>query len=328
MGIVFAIVFGVLLIILFISAIGSLFDFAKGSFLEWLFNSFWGLLSVITAFLSAMFFYASVKSPKDIIEKDKGFKKLQNSITMNSEITNNLNVNENTIDLSKLDLEGLVKELAITINKPNPIFLKGWGNERLQLDIERAALIKDYIMTMRAAGNEYIEFKADAILSYEKIKKITETKLNYLNIDLFRSQNELELLKESLEHEKKKQKFEVDKMSLEMERVKAETERIRAETEAFKEKSKRDTERANLLKEAVKYFKDLSPVLKAYVTTQLGSDNPVIPQNDMEMQDAIRETVKRKQIAEARKIEAEATESEEMNEFLKWKHEREKNKRI
>jgi hypothetical protein len=330
---------GVLILIIIymaISAVLGLMGSIGTAINEFLFNSVWGIICIVAVILSGVFFYASAVSRKDAIIKGSAVKKIKpmfnlsdpNSLsTLNSNQSQIMDEQINVIDLSKLDLDGLVRELAYTVNKPNPVFFKGWGNKRLQLDIERVALIRDYIWTLRSAGSEFVDFQADAVLSYEKIKKVTETKLNNLNIDLLKSQQELELLKHGLEHEKSKQKLEVDLLANEVERGKAEVEKIKAEADAIRKKSQRDTERANILKQAAKYYRDLSPVLKAYVTTQLGSDNPDTPSNDMEMQDALKDVIKRKQVAEARKIEAEAEESEEMIEFLKWKHEREKGKR-
>lgn len=331
----------VIIIFFIVSAIVNFFDFSAGSFLDFLFNTIWGIICVIVTVLSGLFFYASAKLPRELRARDKAFSKIKdhsnlptknmdNQIKTQTEsgLTTKVEIEDNVLDLSVLDLDGLVKELAFAINKPFPIFFKGWGNQRLALDIQRASLIKDYISTIREAGKEFIDFKAEALISFDTIKIVTETKLNELNLDFLRSQHDIDLLRNGLKHEKKKQELEVKQIESDIAMINAQADRIKAEAEAIRQRSLRDVERANILKESVKYFKDLSPVLKAYVTTQLGSETPAIPSNDLEMQDALKDVIKRKQTAEARKIEAEATESEEMNEFLKWKHEREKNKRI
>src|ERR1035437_9244173 len=123
-------------------------------------GNIFNILALISAVIIVIYFWASSKSYKDYKIKDKIMKLFEGS--------NNLpDKKEKEIDLSTIDLNGLVAELQRVLTSPAPIFFKGWGNMRLQLDVDRLGLLNDYIQNVMAAGQSFVRLKADAVISYK-----------------------------------------------------------------------------------------------------------------------------------------------------------------
>lgn len=229
-------------------------------------HSIWGWIAIVCLILSVLLFYASSKTYSDINSKkgifsflnkkvknknknnnlvlfdnslnqndmDNSENNIENNNDTNDKLFNYENVNE--IDLSRVSLEGLVAELAQITAKPSPIFFKGWGNRRLQLDIDRINLIRGYIESLRAAGNSFIEFQSDAVLSFEKVKNLTEIKSNTLKLDLAESKLRLDLVNVEYETKMKDLKVDVDLKEAELKKRQVEIEDLQNQA---KERAKR-----------------------------------------------------------------------------------------
>ena len=198
-------------VLMLLSAFSGMVSSMLGAFGEFLTNSTWGILALLFFGLSAAFFYASSKTYIDVREKGRvidtlrpilqkmdTFFKHTKSSTMeksDSSITKR-NSEESVIDLSRVDLQTMVRELAVVINKPNPVFFKGWGNQRLKLDVARVCLIKEYIEAIRSAGESFIQLNADAILSYEKVEKLVQINRNALLKQLKESELQIDLVEQ------------------------------------------------------------------------------------------------------------------------------------
>lgn len=321
--------------------VGSLIDFScnAGDVMKQFFtDSGWGIIAIIAGLISLILFYASSKSYKDLkinetfLPNPKNIKKLdKGKHTMLENKDNQIT----EFDLSKLTMEALVKKMAYEMTKPGPVFFKGWGNRRLELDVDRVKIIGRYIQSIKDTGEELMDLQSDAFLSYEKIEMLTKTKRFELQKKLLLAEKDLDFA--TIEYDNRIEKMRLERESLEEDvkmkkvlREKIETEnlvlRIRAESEykLMKAKSLKEKQVALILAESVKYFSELPAVLKSWVTVQLGNENAENPDNDMELQEQVKEFVIRKQNAEARKIEYEADENEFKKDTLKAKLEKER----
>jgi hypothetical protein len=209
----------VIFALMLLQATFGVFGAIWGAIGEFLFNTKWGILSIIFFGLSAILFYASSKTYlqarekgrvintiKPLLHKMDNFYKLSKESVFKmskqpKSLMSRFGNEDNVIDLSRVDLQTMVRKLAIAINKPNPVFFKGWGNKRLELDVERTYIIKDYIDAVIAAGESFVRLNADAILSYEKIEKLVQINRNVLLKQLKESELEIDLLQR--EHQAK-----------------------------------------------------------------------------------------------------------------------------
>lgn len=232
MGRLLIIFLAVIAILIIIQAIFGVASATFWAINEFLFNTRWGLIAFIFLGLAAFFFYASSKTYPQVREKgrvidtvkpflqniERGFSNTNKEIKMPKpkKPTSSLSVygkNENEINLSNLNLQGVVRNLAIAINKPNPVFFKGWGNRRLELDVERVYIIKDYIEAIRSAGESFINLQADSILSYEKIEKLVQINRNVLLKQLRESELEIDILE--TEYQARADRLRIDIKNLE-----------------------------------------------------------------------------------------------------------------
>lgn len=246
MGKIFGFFLISILVLMVIQAIFGVLSAIYGAIGEFLFNSVWGFISFIFLGLSVFFFYASSKTHSQVKEKgrvidtirpilhtmDGFFANSKSSITnMKNSLTNKFGDKDIVIDLSRVNLQTMVRKLAIAINKPNPVFFKGWGNKRLQLDVERAYIIKEYIEAIRSAGESFVNLQADAILSYEKIRRLVQINRNELMRQLRESELQLDFLEK--EYQAKVEKLRIDITNLEAlvyEKI-AQIEHLNARTE-------------------------------------------------------------------------------------------------
>lgn len=303
-------------------------------------DSYWGIFALIAGTISALMFYASSKSYRDTKINESFLpnkRKINNLNNRSTAMSTNKDYGTNEFDLSKLTMESLVKKMAYEMTKPGPVFFKGWGNRRLELDVERVNIIKQYIESIRDTGNSLMELQSDSFLSYEKIEALTKIKRFDLQTKVLQAEKGLDFAK--IEYEDKIERLRLERASLEEDikmkkvlREKIETENIilklnaEADYKLMKAKSLRERQVALILAEAVKYFKELPSVLKSWVTVQLGNENAENPEKDMELEEQIKEFIIRKQEAETKKIEYDAEEHEAKKDTLKVKLENERTK--
>lgn len=332
----------IIIIIVLIVSIADALDFVYIGIIDFFVNTTWGIITLIIGALSLIFFYASGKSYKELkinesfLPNPKRFR-LKDNLKEDTLVTisdeESLQMHE--FDLSSITMETLVKKMAFEMTKPGPVFFKGWGNRRLELDVERVKILGTYVQEIRNTGSALMELNADAALSYEKIEKLTKIRRNELDEQLKRSEVNLDFVKD--EHNHRVRKLELDNAEQEarIRLMNAQAQEIelsgltlqlktQGEYKLLIAKSKKEKEIANILSEGAKYYKDLTPVLQSYVVAQLGSDSSQNPSTDMEMHEELKKFVIRKQKAETKMIEYEADGKKEETETQKEKLKRER----
>lgn len=201
-------------------------------------DSFWGLATIISGVITALLFYASGRTYVDskikesFLPTSKNKKLITNSNSLsimgkNTDLTQNKNVNE--IDLSTVTLNGMVGQMAYLMTKPGPVFFKGWGNRRLQLDIDRVYLIQNYIEAVRRTGSSMAEFQADAVLSFDKVKALTEIKHNDLKTQIQESKLRLDLVTAKYESEIANMKLDLEIKQTDLEEKHIEIEDMKSQ---------------------------------------------------------------------------------------------------
>ncbi len=236
----------IVFIIMIVQAIFGVFSAMYGAISEFLLNTIWGFIAFVFLGLAGFFFYASSRTMPQVREKgrvidtikpllqrmDSLFDNTKSTLTtMTNSLVSKFHNEENVIDLSKVNLQAMVRKLAVAINKPNPVFFKWWGNRRLELDVERVYIIKEYIEAIQAAGESFVHLQADAVLSYEKIKRLVQINRNELLRQLRDSELQIDLLE--AEYKAKADKLRIDIAHLEAlvyEKL-AEIENLQARTE-------------------------------------------------------------------------------------------------
>lgn len=319
--------------------VGSIIDFLLNGWTittQFFIDSWYGIIAAVTGILSILMFYGSSKSYKMVKENELFLPNPKNSKYKKGKTTMSLFKNEKSdvveYDLSQLTLSALTKKMAYEMTKPGPVFFKGWGNRRLKLDVERVNILKEYISSVRATGEELMHLQAESVISYEMIDDLI--KLKKINI-----KNQIEIAKEEHKNKMKQMNLTTESMEEDVKIKKAQREQIetqniidklRAEADykLIVAKSEKEKQIAYVLAEAVKYYKKLPNVLKSYIAVQLGSDNSQNPNVDMELQEQLKDFIVRKHKAETEMIENEADENKALTDTMKVKLEREKKKYI
>jgi len=301
-------------------------------------------IAILCAVLAAILFYASSKSYKDVKFKESFLPNLKKSESQNI-VKGDLSVSKYTesendireLDLSKLTMEALVKRMAFELTKPGPVFFKGWSNRRLELDVERTQILKNYIDSIISTGESLMDLQSDAVLSFEKIEALTYIKQNELKARVRQSEKELDFVNEKYKHELEMMRLDREEREENIKLIRVQREgvevdntirKLKAEAEykLMLTKGTKEEQIALMMAQAVKYFKDLPNILKSYVIVQLGTNNNQAPEADMELQDKLKEFIIRKHEAETKKIEYEAEEDQAEKETHILKLEREKKK--
>lgn len=306
-------------------------------------DSWAGIVAAAIGILSLIMFYGSSKSYRDVkinesflpnpkrIKSPKKIKNKKKELTMSEE--QSIEVKE--FDLSKITMETFVKKMAYEMTKPGPVFFKGWGNRRLELDVERVRIMGTYVEEIRKTGSSLMELNADAALSYEKIEKLTKIKRNEIDERLKRSELILDFLDEENKYQIKKMELENAEKEAQIRYIKAQAEEIeiknvtrkliaQGEYKIMNASSEKEKAIASILAKGAESYADLPPVLKSYVLAQLGGENSQNPSTDMDLHEQLKEFIVRKQKAEARKIEYEADDFEEQSKTTKAKLKRER----
>jgi hypothetical protein len=327
----------VIIIVLIISIIDAL-DFIYIGIIDFFVHTTWGIITLIIGIVSLLFFYASGKSYKELKVNESFLpnpKRLRQQDSKKELTMSERSLGVQEFDLSSITMETLVKKMAFEMTKPGPIFFKGWGNRRLELDVERVRILGAYVDEIRRTGSSLMELNADAALSYEKIEKLTQIKRNELEEQLKRSEVNLDFVSEEHKHRVRKMELDNAEQEARIRLMNAEAQEIelrglshqlktQGEYKLLVAKSKKDKEIAGVLSEGAKYYKDLTPVLKSYVIAQLGSEASQNPSTDMEMHEELKKFVIRKQKAETKMLEYEADGKKEETETQKEKMKRER----
>lgn len=243
MGWIFIIVLVIVLIVGIIDAL----DFIYIGIVEFFVNTTWGILTIIFGAVSLLLFYASSKSYKDV-KTNEIFLPNPDRLTTGNRNSTSITTGKHKkkkgpfsmfkkddaiveFDLSQLTMNALTKKMAYVMTKPGPVFFKGWGNRRLQLDVERVEIIREYIEAIRATGDSLIHLHADSVLSFEKMENLVNIKRNDLLYQLKESKLKIDLLEK--EYQARVDKLRIDVAHLEsivLERI-AQIENLNAQTE-------------------------------------------------------------------------------------------------
>lgn len=232
LGAIFLIVFISLCLIFLVINIFFISTEAIGHFLFNLlgveYSSFfiWPLL--IFGTLAITYYLASLTSYKDLYNKDKIMSLL--------EPTDDNLPTKKEINLSEVNLQSLIGELQNTLTSPTPIFFKGWGNRRLELDVERVRLLNQYIRSIADTGQSFIRLKVDALISYDKINHLAHTELNELKRQSIISDNNLKLLQDKYENELTALKTDTELMKIRLEKERIELQRQQDELQRDKDR--------------------------------------------------------------------------------------------
>lgn len=228
-------------------------------------DTFWGLATIICGLISALMFYASSRTYVDskinesFLPHPRNFSKAigstgyfsketenrlrsrniksspkgDNSMTkQDSQIVHDVDsFNKNReIDLAKVTMDAMLKKMAYVMTKPGPVFFKGWGNKRLQLDVDRVYIVKGYIDAVRSSLDSYTNLRADALISFDKIEKLAQIQKNELLHKLKKSELDIGFLEEEYEHKVKEMNLNLELFEVQLlERV-AQIQNLEAQT--------------------------------------------------------------------------------------------------
>lgn len=285
-------------------------------------KSFLGISALISIALGCIYFWASSVSYRDYKIKDKFMN------IFNNYLSSDTSLSKREIDLSAIDLQSLVGELQSVLTSPTPIFFKGWGNRRLELDVERVKLMNDYINTVAATGQSFIRLKADSLISYDKIKLLAKTELIELQSRATAKELDLRLLQDRYENELIKLKTQneslklgIDDLKLSQEEKKANIRRLNAEAEKAEAIAEQEKAKARIMSEQAREsgyradliniitgdvkFSDLSISQQTYIlTTYLNVD--VSKLTDFEIREQLKNSIVDQAKADTIKKTAEA----------------------
>jgi hypothetical protein len=318
-------VLGLLGIYVIILGISNMMSSSFLSIMEFFFNSAWGIISLISGALSILFLIVTFKMPQRIKESKTRTNAITPILQASTDYSQSANKNsilstkknmkneiqEKVIDMEAMSLEGFLREVAFTMNKPSPVILKGWGNKRLKLDSERVMIIGSYIQNVRSTCDQYLQLRADMFFAKDKFDYFV--KANTLN-----AKNNLDLIKE--EYKDKKWNLEHDR------RVKeADLKDREIEQEEKQAKIKEQNARNEFFLMAIKEFPEMPAPLKAYMFTQVHGRYPE-SKRDFDLEEKINEFIMKKYDNDIENMEVETKKKkEEAKTFIeKVRHERKK----
>jgi len=180
------------------------------------------ILALIVLAVAAFYAWISSLSYNDYIIKEKivkNIKRLFSSDQGGSAKSGEVVHTHNSINLSEITLENLVAELQSTLTSPRPLIFKGWGNKRLELDIQRVRLLNDYIEALAETGQSFIRLQADAIVSYEKIQSLAHIELNELRARVRKSALDLMLIEDQYQLEVTRIRTQTARLELELQQL-------------------------------------------------------------------------------------------------------------
>lgn len=218
-------------------------------------DSWWGIIAVVSGTISALLFYASAKTYSDVKISETFLAEVTSELTNQTkhklkgkkdmskqpaDITNDIeNYNKDReIDLAKTTMNAMIKKMAYIMMKPGPVFFKGWGNKRLELDVERVHIINDYIQAVRGSLQSYTHLRADALISFYKIEKLAQIEKNELLYQLKESKLKIDFLEKEYSDKVTRMDLDIQRIESELYEKMAHIEHVRAQTEELLESVK------------------------------------------------------------------------------------------
>jgi hypothetical protein len=249
----------VIIVLLALCVFFSWFSTQVGYITDFFGANIFTLLALVSAAIAAFYFWISSKAYSDYKIKDKITKRLDvvfNPKNLPTKMGNKMELSKDDlptkreIDLSTVDLQSLVGDMKQMLTSPTPLIFKGWGNRRLELDVERVRLMDKYIQNVIAAGQSFIRLKADSLISFDKIKLLANKELYELRKDSEGAEYDLKLLTEKYQSELIRYKTDKEKMILSVEREKAEIRLLNAQASQAEAIAKQESEKAETMKVA------------------------------------------------------------------------------
>lgn len=287
---------------------------------QFFFHNSLGIISLICTGIAILFAIIAVKLPRAIRQAKARSKPVtpvlrkleyEHSANLSTNHTMNEEIQERVIDMESMNLESFFRDIAITLNKPAPIIFKGWGNRRLELDVERVQILRDYIGNVRRTADEYLKLRADMFFSKEKFE-------HYVEANRVRADGDLDLIKEEYKERKWNSKYDKKMKKADLKDRKIAQKEKLAQIEEQKARNK-------FFVMAINEFPEMPSPLKAYMFSQVYGKNPDA-KRDFDIEEKITEYMMKKydNDIENMNLETKKKKEEVKTQIEKMKHEREK----
>lgn len=298
-------IIGIILYYVFQSFINSVVATFYG-LTDFLFNTVLGWIALAAGIIAILCIYASTRTYPDIRRKGKIMNSLKPTLYRMEQGLTNASVE---IDMTQ-DVKGFIRNLAVAINQPNPVFFKGWGNHRLELDIERARLLNQYIQTSQDTFKSLLSFRAEIIFSENTLKGLLEKKELQQTKELEALANEFEAKNREFVYKQKMDELTIREKEIELREREANAHEQEMRVEHYKK--------------ALEDFKVLPAAMKTYMFAQVFGK--VADTRDFDLEEKINEYLKAKYTTEIDKMNIETKkDKEEAKTFVdKMKFERSK----
>jgi hypothetical protein len=219
-----------------------------------------------------------------------------------------------SFDLDQLNLVELCGQLKESLNEPKPLFIfsSKRRNKKLELEKDRVRTILETIESVRDVNVSLSKARAEILLSQAVSESIIK---DYFTERILRDEIQKEthtVTVDSLKDQREAIKDSAQARKLQLEAAEISNLRARAEISALEAKTKAEHAKADLIKYVVDNIdlKDMPQILQTFVVQSI--INPhcggTIP--DLDLQNELKEFVKRQAAAKARTDEAEATKKE------------------
>lgn len=216
-------------------------------------------------------------------------------------------------NVTGMTLENMGRQLQSNLSAPRAWLFKGWQNRSAQLDVEYQRILLDQINNMREINAAFVQFQAEAIISYEMIEMLIANKrAEFL---LKAKENALKILqadqeitiapvihddrKEKIRYEQKLREKNLESLDVDILLKRAELSKLDAHTKELRA-------RADLITRALGTVKldEFPPALQTYIISSIFNPNGQ-QFNDFEIQSQIKDL-----IIEQEKIKTEKQQAE------------------
>ena len=204
------------------------------------------------------------------------------------------------------------------------------------MDVKRAELINNYLQAVINTGQSFIRFKADALISYEKIELLAKKELYDLKNQADGAEYDFKLLNNKYEYSLTKLTTDTERMKIEIENMRIQQEKDRAVIKQLTAIAKQEEAKAEQMRVGVKEarvrvdllkiatgeinFSELPQSYQIYIlTTFLNADANQL--SDFDIRERVKETLVQQAKAEADKKSAEASGARADSELKLFKNE-------
>ena len=179
-------------------------------------------------------------------------------------------INKRVININDITFEELAYQLNKSVRKSSRVIFRGWRNKNAELDEEYQRFILDMIGNLRNINKEFMNFKAEVILTEETLDLMINNKRTELVLAFEKNAYSIEKERKRIELDKKRDTFGIEKIEeeRELERAKHQDElhriehgkklreveylKAKAEANIFEAKSEKEKAVAILINDTVK----------------------------------------------------------------------------